>query len=124
MPESKGTDGSRDRPAELQRQMDQIGDRFLQRLLAELAMMSELIADLEAGELSGLKDLELFAHRIHGSSAMFGFTDISALAGELEKLVSRVEPANLSTDELLDIAQQFSLLATAGRAASQPGNGN
>lgn len=124
MPESEGGGGASDRPAELQRQMDQIGDRFLQRLLAELAMMHELIADLEAGEFSGLKDLELFAHRIHGSSAMFGFTAISALAGELEKLVSRVEPASVSATDLSGIAQQFGLLAAAGRAASRPGIGS
>lgn len=124
MPESKGAPGAKDRPAELQRQMDQIGDRFLQRLLAELSMMEALVADLEAGDFSGLKDLELFAHRIHGSSAMFGFTAVSSLAGELEQLVSRVEAASPAGDDLSGIAQQFGLLAAAGRAAARSGTGN
>lgn len=118
MPESKEGEGAGGRPTELQRQMDRIGDRFVQRLLAELTMMRELIVDLRAGEFAALQDLELFAHRIHGSSAMFGLAAISELAGELENLLSRVEPAALPEADLLRIEQQFGRLEAAGRAAT------
>ncbi len=124
MPDRKGADAAGDRRAEMQRRMEHIGDRFVQRLLTELATMRELLADLRAGDFSGVRDLELFAHRIHGSSAMFGFTDVSRLAGELEQLVSHVEPAAVLEDDLARIEQQFGLLETAGRAANQARTGD
>jgi HPt (histidine-containing phosphotransfer) domain-containing protein len=102
------------RTTELQRQMDQIGDRFVQRLLTELTIMRETLADVSAGELSGLKDLELTAHKIHGSSAMFGFASLSELAGTLERLVVAERLAN--TGNLVAIEGQFALLDIEGRA--------
>ncbi len=102
------------RTTELQRQMDQIGDRFVQRLLTELTVMREALADVRAGELSALKDLELTAHKIHGSSAMFGFTRLSELAGALERLV--VNERLVNTGNLVAIEEQFALLDIEGRA--------
>lgn len=105
-----------ERPPALQQQLDQIGDRFVQRLLAELAMMRELIADVKAGDLGGLKELELFAHRIHGSSAMFGFDRLAEVAGRLEKVVVHQSQTGIVDVEPMEAV--FALLEAAGRAAA------
>lgn len=113
------------RPPELQRQLDQIGDRFVQRLLSELAMMRELIADVKAGDSAGLKELELFAHRIHGSSAMFGFDRLAETSGELEKIVARRSQTQSGTGEdIAQIEEAFASLEAAGRAAAASRSGS
>lgn len=124
MDDSKGPIDKNRRAPELQQQLDHIGDRFVQRLLTELTMMRELVIDMRTGEHSVLHDLELFAHKIHGSSAMFGFGDLSRCAGEFEAMLTRERLAgtNLATS-LPAIEAAFERLHEAGVAASKRGNG-
>lgn len=83
-----------DEQEKLQRQIADIGVRYLKRTLGELAQLRDLLASARAGTPDALKQLERMAHKIHGSGAMFGFDEVSERANELERLV-----ANGSTDD-------------------------
>lgn len=75
----------------LQRQMAEIGNRYLLRTLGELPRLRELVAQLRSappGDLSGIEELEQMSHKIHGSGAMFGFDAVSESARKVELLVS------------------------------------
>jgi HPt (histidine-containing phosphotransfer) domain-containing protein len=64
----------------------EIGARYIQRTLAELAQLTALSKAAAAGSGEALQELGTLAHRIRGSGAMFGFHAISKSAESLELL--------------------------------------
>ena len=109
------------RSAELQSQMEKIGGRFLDRVLADFDAMEKLLAALASGDAAASTALEMFAHRIHGSSAIFGFSSLSEAAGALEALLGtdhvKKDPV-ASLQEVVDGMAAVRAAAEAARGAS------
>jgi chemotaxis protein histidine kinase CheA len=76
-----------DKEARLRVHLARIRESFLQRMRGDLPLLHELLERLQAGESTGLAQLQSFAHRIHGSGATFNFTAISESAGRIENLL-------------------------------------
>jgi HPt (histidine-containing phosphotransfer) domain-containing protein len=91
----------------LREQVASLGGRYLTRTLGELRGIGDLLAQVEAGSSTALKELERSAHKIHGSSGMFGFQALSEQAGEIEHIAGHLGGGSgsehlhgLSEDEL------------------------
>ncbi len=78
---------------ELQRQIADIGTRYLKRTLGELEQLRALLAQARAGSRESLRELSRMAHKINGSGAMFGFDSVSERAYEIERLAISETPA-------------------------------
>jgi DNA-binding response OmpR family regulator len=63
-----------------------VRENFLQRTRGELPLLRERLARIQEGDSTGLAQLQNFAHRIHGSGAIFDFAAISQSAGQIERL--------------------------------------
>ncbi|HYM33840.1 MAG TPA: Hpt domain-containing protein [Steroidobacteraceae bacterium] len=73
-------------PADLQQRMADLGRKYLDRTAAELRDLQNLIAQIPAGDDTTYKNIEILAHRIRGSGAMFNFSLISDAAFGIEML--------------------------------------
>ena len=73
-----------DKEARLLGQLAVIRESFLQRTRGELPLLRELLGRIQAGDSTGLAQLQVVAHRIHGSGATFNFAAISESAGRVE----------------------------------------
>jgi HPt (histidine-containing phosphotransfer) domain-containing protein len=105
------------RSAELQSQMARIGDRFLDRVLADFDAMNKALAALGSGEPAAATALEMFAHRVHGSSAIFGFVALSEAAGALEMLLVSEQAQANPVASLPAITQCMAAVHAAAQAA-------
>jgi HPt (histidine-containing phosphotransfer) domain-containing protein len=103
--------------ASVRRQMAAIGDRFLDRVLAEFDAMEQGLAVLGAGDASAVRVLELFAHRIHGSSAIFGFAALSEAAEALEVLLASGQSRGNPVGAVPEIAQGVAAVRAAAQTA-------
>jgi HPt (histidine-containing phosphotransfer) domain-containing protein len=75
----------------MQKQIAEIGARYLRRTLGELPQMRELAERLggDPAQAAGvLQEIERMAHKIYGSGAMFGFDMVSGRAREVELLAA------------------------------------
>ena len=82
--------GNEDAKAKAERQLREqvaaLGVKFLQRTQDQATSLRELLACLSNGDESVLARMQELSHKIHGSGAMFGFEEVSRLAGEIEQL--------------------------------------
>jgi HPt (histidine-containing phosphotransfer) domain-containing protein len=78
-----------EQPARMFAQLQDIGNRYLARTLRDVDQLRSLVAQGMAGDAHSAKASEQLAHTIHGSGAMFGFDELSELAGQIERLVSQ-----------------------------------
>jgi HPt (histidine-containing phosphotransfer) domain-containing protein len=82
--------GSEDAKAKAERQLREqvaaLGVKFLQRTQDQATSLRELLACLSNGDESVLARMQELSHKIHGSGAMFGFEEVSRVAGEIEQL--------------------------------------
>jgi HPt (histidine-containing phosphotransfer) domain-containing protein len=76
-----------DKEARLMGKLATIRESFLQRTRSELPVLLELLGRIQAGDSTGLAQLQIYAHRIHGSGATFDFAAISESAGQIENLL-------------------------------------
>jgi len=107
------------RTAELQSQMDQIGNRFLDRAVADLDAIEKALEALHAGDATAGGAIAMFAHRIRGSSAIFGYAGLSDAAGQLETLLESI-PEGKAATAAEQIATHLKSIRAAARAA-RPG---
>jgi HPt (histidine-containing phosphotransfer) domain-containing protein len=109
----------------MRRKMAEIGARYLARTATEIGELERLVAHLPVGGNHALKEIEVLAHRIRGSGAVFGYAKLSDAAGLIEMLaVERADKEFANTAELM---AQFSAhiqtlstetqLATAAKSA-------
>lgn len=104
--------------AELKVRMGDLSVRFLQRTASETPLLREWLAKVTADPQTALKELEVIAHRIHGSGAMFGFGAISDAAGAVEKLASDHDAIN-EMPPAQYVAQMSGLLGALEAALSE-----
>jgi HPt (histidine-containing phosphotransfer) domain-containing protein len=90
-----------DKEALLLGNLARIRERFLQRTQGELPLLREQLERIAAGDLSGLAQMRVFAHRINGAGATFDFAALGECARQVEHLLdvlivaSAVEPRDL-----------------------------
>jgi HPt (histidine-containing phosphotransfer) domain-containing protein len=98
--------GEEDAKAQAERQLREqvvaLGIKFLQRTLDQATSLDGLIGRLAQGDCSVLARIQELSHKIHGSGAMFGFAQVSRLAGEIEQLCYERRQAGDSADPTLD----------------------
>lgn len=73
---------------DVQKRMAELGQRYLERTVGELGQLQTFIEEVSHGDADSLKNIEVLAHRIRGSGAMFGFDLMSDVAGEIELLAA------------------------------------
>lgn len=78
----------------LREHMASLSARYLTRTLGELGRIGELLGQVEAGSSTALKELQHAAHKIHGSSGMFGFRELSEQAGAIEHIAAHLGSGN------------------------------
>ena len=88
-----------DQQAQIRERMQQLGVKFAQRTQGELVSMREMVDQARQGDAEALRNLELLAHKIHGTGATFGLTGISNAAGEIEQLVSQAVSGSAAFDD-------------------------
>jgi HPt (histidine-containing phosphotransfer) domain-containing protein len=71
---------------EMRLKMIAIGVRYLARTATEIGDLQKMVAQLKAADPVTLRELEVLAHRIRGSGAVFGFARLSDAAGAIEML--------------------------------------
>ena len=71
---------------QLQRQIADIGTRYLKRTVGEVEQLRGYLQTFNEGSHEALSALARLAHKIHGSGAMFGFDGVSERAYEIEQL--------------------------------------
>jgi len=87
---------------QLQKQMADIGVRFLKRTIGEVSQLRAYLDSARTGSLDSLKQLERLAHKIYGSGAMFGFDELSERASQIERLASTGRNDSTSLDRIED----------------------
>jgi HPt (histidine-containing phosphotransfer) domain-containing protein len=107
-------------------QVNSLESSFLLRTKDDIQRLRKLLDRAGNGDRMVFKESERIAHSIHGAGAVFGFPELSAAAGAIERLVEEIsaapEAAHLSGGpamlQLLDFTQQLAqALEAAGRAA-------
>jgi chemotaxis protein histidine kinase CheA len=68
--------------------MAELGQRYLARTVGDLDELRTQVSRIHEGDAATLKSIEMMAHRIRGSGAMFGFELLSDAAGEIEMLAA------------------------------------
>lgn len=73
------------------KQLEEIGTRYIRRALVQLHEIEALIARVREGDYHCFSELDALTHQLHGTAAMFGFTQVSAVAGKINKLLKSFE---------------------------------
>lgn len=98
-------------------QLRDIGDRYIKRTLGDVDQLDALAAQALAGEPDGWRNVESLAHKIHGSGAMFGFTEVSEAAGKIERLVAMPMFDGKTSEH--DVRKLIDVLRTATKTAAE-----
>jgi chemotaxis protein histidine kinase CheA len=104
---------------QIQEKLRSLGERYLRRTYGELDQLDNAIEDLRAGSAGALKEIERMMHKIRGSGAMFGFTEISDCAGRGEMLCVS-SPTEISvTHALAECAQELRIHLRSAASARE-----
>ena len=82
-------------PAEVRSKLEQLAQRFIARTRDEIGTLTEHIGRARAGDAQSLSEVRNLAHRMHGTGATLGFTDVAEEAARLETL-SETTPADFA----------------------------
>ena len=75
---------------QLREEVATLAQKFLQRTRNQADSLPALVDRLGTGEADALEQLQELTHKIHGSGAIFGFSRISEVAGEIERLCDNI----------------------------------
>ena len=89
----------------MRRKLAEIGARYLARTVSEITDLQRLVSELPGGGKPILKEIEVLAHRIRGSGAVFGYVKLSDIACEIEMLA--VRQAAVEAPDMPDLTKQF-----------------
>jgi two-component system, OmpR family, response regulator len=111
-------------------QVSTLTDGFLQRTRGDVIRLRAIIERARQSDRSVLKDAQHIAHSIHGAGAMFGFPEVSAAGGAIERLVegimaSAVAPGSTGDQTVLQqLSECMAQLAVKVASAGQPPRSN
>ena len=88
-----------DEQAQIRQRMQELGVKFAKRTQGELKSMQDLVEQARQGEAGAARNLELLAHKIHGTGATFGLTGISNAAGEIERVATQAVAGSIRFDD-------------------------
>jgi two-component system, OmpR family, response regulator len=93
-----------------QDQEDSLAESFLMRTRGDVVRLRAIIERARQEDRSVLEEAERIAHSIHGSGAMFGFLDVSAAGGAIERLVEGITSSTTASSSACDplLLQQLS----------------
>lgn len=97
-----------------------LGARFAQRTLSELPAMRDACVGLSQGNEDSRQQLKRWAHKVRGTGASIGLTDVSARAGEIEDLLSSGGTASLADQLAAKLAGLEAELAKRLDAGHRP----
>jgi len=87
---ARGDNSAHSAESHVQAQVSALAGRFLQRTRGDVVRLVELIERAQHGERAVLEEIERLAHSIHGAGATFGFAEVSAAGGTIERLAQGV----------------------------------
>jgi two-component system OmpR family response regulator len=87
---------------QVQARVESLALRFLERARGEVVRLRELTASARPGDQAALGEIERLAHSIHGAGAIFGFPSISALGGDVERLVEALMTGGIAFDPAVE----------------------
>jgi len=104
-------------------------DSFLQRASSDVVRLRAMVDRAREGDRWVLREIEHVAHSIHGAAAMFGFPELSASGGVIERLVGGGiaegqhtggirEPQRIVLQRLLDCTERLARDLDAARNVS------
>jgi len=96
-------------------QVSSLADAFLQRAKQEVTRLREMLEQAARGEQSDFKEIERLAHSIHGAGAMFGFPEVSASGGAIERLVEAFAAPDAGAGDLPLLQQLLDRTAQLAR---------
>jgi two-component system OmpR family response regulator len=113
---ARGIESALAAQSQVREHVGSLTDRFLQRTRDDVVRLRAIIERARHEDRSVLEEAQRIAHSIHGAGAMFGFPEVSAAGGVIERLVEGVmastaapsstgEPAVLQ--ELLNCNEQL-----------------
>jgi two-component system, OmpR family, response regulator len=124
------TEGGRAGESRLRAEVSSLADRFLRRTRNDVTRLRAFIECARDGDRSALEEAGRVCHSIHGAGAMFGFPEVGAAGGAIERLVEEVmassaapgsDAGSAALQQLSDCTEQ---LAQALRAARQTAPGS
>jgi two-component system, OmpR family, response regulator len=115
--------GSRATQSEVPNQTGSLTGSFLQRTSNDVVRLEAIVELARHGDRSVLREVERIAHSIYGAGAMFGFPDISAAGGAIERLVGRISAGTVvpSTDEAALLQQMVDFTAQLAQEFASAG---
>jgi len=100
--------------SEVESRVAELARKFLARTADEVEQMRAWLAQVDAGDLSGLKQIHQLAHRACGTGGTLGLRSLSDAAGELERCVEAIPADALpGPAERAQIAAAIDALAAA-----------
>jgi two-component system, OmpR family, response regulator len=87
---ARGLEGTLAGQSQVREQVGSLTDSFLQRTRRDVVRLRAIIERARHEDRSVLEEAQRIAHSIHGAGAMFGFPDVSAAGGAIERLVEGV----------------------------------
>jgi chemotaxis protein histidine kinase CheA len=102
-------------------QLNALSTQFLDRTQGQVGQLELLVERVGRAELSALLELRAISHKIHGSGAMFGFSDISEPAGEIERATDELLARDAKLEHPAGVGSEFLEVVTAavGRLARE-----
>jgi two-component system OmpR family response regulator len=76
--------------AQVSVQVDELAVKFLGRSAGDLVRLRRMIEQAGRGDEAALEEVHKIAHKIHGSGAMLGLLNVSALAEAIEHLAAGI----------------------------------
>ena len=92
---------------QLREQVKILGEKFLLRTAGQITTLREHLLRVRSGDREALVIIQELTHKIHGSGAMFGFSDLSDRAGEIERLAAAGTTGDESLDRMAALLDQL-----------------
>jgi two-component system OmpR family response regulator len=114
--------------ARVRAQVSSLADRFLLRARNDVVLLRAFIECARHGDRSALEEAGRVGHSIHGAGAMFGFPEIGAAGGAIERLAEQVMASSVapgsggrpaSLQQLSDSTEQLAQALVAARQTTR-----
>jgi CheY-like chemotaxis protein len=112
-----GSSATTARQSQVREQTGSLTDTFIRRSKNDLVRLRTIIERARHEDRSVLGEAERIAHTIRGTGAMFGFLEVSAAGGAIERLIERITSSASTPGSTCEPALLQQLLAFTNRLA-------
>ena len=99
-------------PPEIRSKLARLAQRFIARTRDELGTLKQHLGRAHDGDAQSLTEVRNLAHRMHGTGATLGFTELAEKAARLEELAETTPADFAAMSACLEDMEQ--LLGSAG----------